>query len=47
MGAKTKYVERSIRDLIQSGELGPRERLPSQRQLAEHLLFCGRAWEGR
>ena len=37
VGAKTEYVERSIRDLIESGELGPGGRLPSERQLAEQL----------
>ena len=37
MGAKTERVERSIRDLIASGELGPDGRLPSERQLAEQL----------
>ena len=37
MGAKTERVERSIRDLISSGELGPGGRLPSERQLAEQL----------
>jgi GntR family transcriptional regulator len=30
-------VERSIRDLISSGELGSGGRLPSERQLAEQL----------
>lgn len=37
MGAKTEHVERSIRDLIASGDLGPAGRLPSERQLAEQL----------
>lgn len=37
MGAKTERVERSIRDLIASGDLGPGGRLPSERQLAEQL----------
>lgn len=37
MGAKTERVERSIRDLIASGQLGPGGRLPSERQLAEEL----------
>lgn len=37
MGAKTEFVERSIRHLIESGELGPRGRLPSERQLADQL----------
>lgn len=37
MGAKTERVERSIRDLIASGQLGPDGRLPSERQLAEQL----------
>jgi DNA-binding FadR family transcriptional regulator len=37
MGAKTEHVERSIRDLIESGELGPGGRLPSERTLAEEL----------
>lgn len=37
MGAKTERVERSIRDLIASGQLGPGGRLPSERQLAEQL----------
>lgn len=37
MGAKTERVERSIRDLIASGQLAPGGRLPSERQLAEQL----------
>ena len=37
MGAKTERVERSIRELIASGDLGPRGRLPSERQLAVQL----------
>ncbi len=37
MGAKTERVERSIRNLIASGQLGPGGRLPSERQLAEQL----------
>lgn len=37
MGAKTERVERSIRDLIESGTLGPGGRLPSERTLAEDL----------
>lgn len=37
MGAKTERVERSIRDLIEAGELGPGGRLPSERTLAEDL----------
>lgn len=37
MGAKTERVERSIRNLIESGELGPGGRLPSERTLAEEL----------
>ena len=37
MGAKTQRVERSIRDLITSGQLGPGGRLPSERQLAQQL----------
>lgn len=37
MGEKTERVERSIRDLIESGELGPGGRLPSERTLAEEL----------
>jgi GntR family transcriptional regulator len=37
VGAKTERVERSIRDLIASGQLGPGGRLPSERQLAEQL----------
>jgi len=37
VGAKTEYVERSVRELIASGELGPGGRLPSERQLAEQL----------
>lgn len=37
LGAKTERVEKSIRDLIKSGELGPGGRLPSERALAETL----------
>ena len=37
MGAKTERVERSIRDLIAAGHLGPGGRLPSERQLADQL----------
>lgn len=37
MGAKTERVERSIRDLIVSAQLGPGGRLPSERQLAQQL----------
>jgi len=37
VGAKTERVERSIRDLITSGQLGPGGRLPSERQLAQQL----------
>jgi len=37
VGAKTERVERSIRDLIASGQLGPGGRLASERQLAEQL----------
>jgi len=37
VGAKTERVERSIRDLIASGQLGPGGRLPSERQLAAEL----------
>ncbi len=37
MGAKTERVERSIRKLIESGQLGPGGRLPSERQLASQL----------
>ena len=37
MGAKTERVERSIRDLIAAGDLGPGGRLPSERQLAGQL----------
>jgi DNA-binding GntR family transcriptional regulator len=37
VGAKTERVERSIRDLVASGQLGPGGRLPSERQLAEQL----------
>lgn len=37
MGAKTEHVERSIRDMIESGEVGPVGRLPSERQLADQL----------
>jgi len=35
VGAKTERVERSIRELIASGQLGPGGRLPSERQLAQ------------
>jgi GntR family transcriptional regulator len=37
VGAKTERVERSIRELIASGELGSDGRLPSERQLAAQL----------
>ena len=37
MGAKTERVERSIRELIATGQLGPGGRLPSERQLAVQL----------
>jgi len=37
VGAKTERVERSIRDLIASGQLGPGGRLPSERQLAQQF----------
>jgi len=37
VGTKTERVERSIRDLIASGQLGPDGRLPSERQLAQQL----------
>jgi DNA-binding FadR family transcriptional regulator len=37
VGAKTERVERSIRDLIAAGDLGPGGRLPSERQLAGQL----------
>ena len=37
MGAKTARVERSIRELIASGQVGPDGRLPSERQLAQQL----------
>jgi DNA-binding FadR family transcriptional regulator len=37
VGAKTERVERSIRELIASGRLGPGGRLPSERQLAQQL----------
>lgn len=37
MGAKTERVERSIRELIETGQLEPSGRLPSERQLAEQL----------
>jgi DNA-binding FadR family transcriptional regulator len=37
VGAKTERVERSIRKLIVSGQLGPGGRLPSERQLAQQL----------
>ena len=37
MAGKTEWAEKSIRDLIESGELGPGGRLPSERTLAETL----------
>jgi DNA-binding FadR family transcriptional regulator len=37
VGAKTERVERSIRELIATGQLGPGGRLPSERQLAQQL----------
>jgi DNA-binding GntR family transcriptional regulator len=37
VGAKTERVERSIRELIATGQLGPDGRLPSERQLAAQL----------
>jgi DNA-binding FadR family transcriptional regulator len=37
MGVKTERVERSIRDLIETGRLGPDGRLPSERNLAQDL----------
>ena len=37
MGTKTVRVERSIRELIATGPLGPGGRLPSERQLAQQL----------
>jgi GntR family transcriptional regulator len=37
VGGKTERVERSIRELIAAGQLGPGGRLPSERQLAEQL----------
>jgi len=37
VGAKTERVERTIRGLIASGELGPGGWLPSERQLADEL----------
>jgi Bacterial regulatory proteins, gntR family len=37
VGAKTERVERSIRNLIASEDLGPGGRLPSERHLAEQL----------
>ncbi|MFC6080741.1 winged helix-turn-helix domain-containing protein [Sphaerisporangium aureirubrum] len=37
MGEVTERVERSIRELIASGELEPSGRLPSERILAEQL----------
>jgi DNA-binding GntR family transcriptional regulator len=37
VGAKTERAERSIRDLIAAGDLGPGGRLPSERQLAGQL----------
>jgi DNA-binding FadR family transcriptional regulator len=36
MGAKTEYVERSIRELVETG-LAPDGRLPSERTLAKDL----------
>ena len=35
MAGKTEQVEKSIRDLIALGELGPSGQLPSERTLAE------------
>jgi DNA-binding FadR family transcriptional regulator len=37
VGAKTERVERSIRELIAAGQLGPGGRLPPERQLAAQL----------
>jgi GntR family transcriptional regulator len=37
VGAKTERVERSIRELIETGQLGPGRRLPSERTLAQEL----------
>lgn len=37
MPGKTEQVEKSIRDLIALGDLGPSGRLPSERTLAETL----------
>ena len=37
VGAKTERVERSIRGLIESDQLGPGGRLPSERHLADEL----------
>ncbi|RCG32989.1 GntR family transcriptional regulator [Sphaerisporangium album] len=37
MGEVTERVERSIRELITSGDLGPGGRLPSERTLAAEL----------
>ena len=37
MGEKTERVERSIRELIETGDLGPKRRLPSERTLAQEL----------
>jgi DNA-binding FadR family transcriptional regulator len=37
VGAKTERAERSIRELIATGQLGPGGRLPAERQLAEQL----------
>jgi DNA-binding FadR family transcriptional regulator len=37
VGTKTERVERSIRELIATGQLGPGGRLPSERQLAAQL----------
>jgi GntR family transcriptional repressor for pyruvate dehydrogenase complex len=36
-GATTEHVFTQIRDLIESGELGPGDRLPSERMLADRL----------
>jgi DNA-binding FadR family transcriptional regulator len=37
VGAKTERVERSMRELIESGQVGPGGRLPSERRLAADL----------
>ncbi|MET8140410.1 winged helix-turn-helix domain-containing protein [Sphaerisporangium sp. NPDC005288] len=37
MGEVTERVERSIREMIASGDLGPSGRLPSERTLAAEL----------